>query len=182
MISNYITAPCVAITSYLATQITFYDMCLKLKQKLFCMFTMTSYLFLSGRSQLQVKYPLSPLPHENNKKGFTSNSILVAVVFTPFFEMYFTYLFNLQRFFLVHFIVLLGKKTHVVLIPQMKRDTILLQVFLHQIEILLESDSYFLKRSDCYEVNKNNLFCNPIRLSGLGHQTMSLIILEGTFF
>ena len=25
MISNYITAPCVAITSYLATQITFYE-------------------------------------------------------------------------------------------------------------------------------------------------------------
>ena len=63
---------------------------------------------------------------KTTKKGFTSNSILVAVVFTPFFEMYFTYLFILQRFFLVHFKVVLGKKTRVVLIPQIKRDTILL--------------------------------------------------------
>ena len=119
---------------------------------------------------------------KTTKKGFTSNSILVAVVFTPFFEMYFTYLFILQRFFLVHFKVVLGKKTRVVLIPQIKRDTILLQLFLHHLEILLESNSYFLKRSDCLEVNENNLFCNPTRLSGLGHQTMSLTILEGNFF
>ena len=157
-------------------------MCLKLKQKLFCMFTMNSYLFLSGRSQLQVKYPLHHYHTKTTKKGFTSNSILVAVVFTPFFEMYFTYLFILQRFFLVHFKVVLGKKTRVVLIPQIKRDTILLQLFLHNLEILLESNSYFLKRSDCLEVNENNLFCNPTRLSGLGHQTMSLTILEGNFF
>ena len=54
--------------------------------------------------------------------------------------------------------------------------------FLHHLEILLESNSYFLKRSDCLEVNENYLLCNPTLLSGLGHQTMSLTILEGNVF
>ena len=34
MISNYITAPCVAITSYLATQITFYENVSELKAEI----------------------------------------------------------------------------------------------------------------------------------------------------
>ena len=51
MISNYITTPSIAITSYLATQIAFYENLSEVKEEII-LHVYNSYLFLSGRSQL----------------------------------------------------------------------------------------------------------------------------------
>ena len=67
MISNYITPPSIAITSYLATQIAFYENLSEVKEEII-LHVYNSYLFLSGRSQLQVKCPLSQLPPRKHQK------------------------------------------------------------------------------------------------------------------